>query len=71
MKWLILVTLFFLSVSCAPVQVDDMKIVHSVELQNVEAYFRAYCIAEYPSYTSAQIDACADEETGKFLQTFN
>lgn len=52
---------------CAPIEVEDVQVVHSLDVQSVERYFEASCAAQYPWYTQAQVEACADAKVGEFL----
>jgi hypothetical protein len=72
MKYLILTMLFILAIGCAPlnVEVDNVHVVHSVDVSNLTEYFDAMCVAEHPAYNSSQIEECSDVKVAEFLSTF-
>lgn len=72
MKHLILVAILATSAACAPVKVtvDDVHVVHEVNVGNLTDYFKALCVAQNPAYNDVQVKTCADALVGEFLSSF-
>lgn len=63
MKYLVLLIFF---VGCGkPVVPEKVEVKHSVEIQGVEPYIRAYCKTLFTD--NDQIEQCVQEEIGKMI----
>lgn len=79
MRLLAVVLLLFVIVSCQPkikgeveLKAKPIEVNHHIalDIDKLEAYYLAECEDEFPAYTDTQLQECADEKLGKFINDF-